>query len=100
MGAVPVVSVRRLQRLCEQRGHMQNERVLVEQDTMPGGQSRWTQRFVCVLCQLRQLRQRPCQWVLDAESGCHSCRGNGKSLLCGGLPGAGVLCKWVALSRH
>ena len=68
MGAVPVVSVRRLQRLCEQRGHMQNERVLVEQDTVPGGQSRWTQRFVCVLCQLRQLRQRPCPWVLDAAS--------------------------------
>lgn len=38
-GVVPVVSVRHLQHLCEQRGHMQNERVLVEQDTMPGGQS-------------------------------------------------------------
>ena len=39
IGGVTVVSVRHLQRPCEQCGHTQNEHVLVEQDTMPGGQS-------------------------------------------------------------
>lgn len=93
-GGVPVVSVRHLQRPCEQCGHTRMSVCLWNRTSCLVASPCWTQRFVCVLHRLRQLWQWPCWRVLDLESeGCHSCRGNGKSLLCCGLPVTGALCK-------